>query len=383
MSGFLVMFHTPMDAGYAMASLERTFFKVACDLVGNSEKVHFAFSDIDDNGSDNFPDDFKNFLIIDKANKNNNKDIVEYIKSNNITAALCFDLQPNSHLCKIFRKAGIKKIFSYWGSPISGKNSGLKLFIKKLENFLNFSKPDLFIFESRAMEEYAVFGRGISPKKTCVIPTGVDVDRFSPERRRRKYLKEQFNINQNSKVAFYSGHMESRKGVHVIVNSAIELVDKRNNKDWVFIICGNRPGEENVFLDMLKGKDAVNHVIFAGYRTDLHEIMPACDLGIVASTGWDSFPMSCLEMASCGLPLVVSNLQGLVETIEDGVTGFLFEPGSECEMADCIERFGRNNKLAAEFSISARERILSGYTLLHQRERLKSRIENTMDYGKE
>ena len=56
---------------------------------------------------------------------------------------------------------------------------------------------------------------------------------------------------------------------------------------------------------------------------DLSRIFPCCYAGVIASTGWDSFTVSSLEMASSGLPLVVSNLQGLSESIEADVTGFL------------------------------------------------------------
>ena len=53
--------------------------------------------------------------------------------------------------------------------------------------------------------------------------------------------------------------------------------------------------------------------------------MSSSTLGVIALTGWDSFTLSSVEMAPCGFPLVVSRLQGLIETADDGGTGYLFD----------------------------------------------------------
>jgi glycosyltransferase involved in cell wall biosynthesis len=229
------------------------------------------------------------------------------------------------------------------------------------------------------MQNFAINGRGIREDNTCVIPTGIDANRFKPNPNAKPYLEKEFSIPTNNKVAFYSGHMEERKGVKVIIEAAIELIDKRNQHDIYFLICGNRPGEEIPFQEMLANTKAKSKVVFGGYRNDLDQIMSGCDVGLLASTGWDSFPMSTLEMASCGLPLVVSSLQGLVETIEDQKTGYLFEPGNSVEMANKIQLIINNETLGKQFSKAGRERILNGYTVEHQKANLKNRLTTTLN----
>lgn len=376
MSGILIIFHTPSNAGYAMAPLEKAFYEVACDITGSSKKVHFAFSDLKAGKPKSLPDDFQNIITINRSTlyKPQTDSIRDYIKKNNINTAFCFDLQPRSKLGSFLRRAGITTLFSYWGSTISPINTGLKLWLKKVEVALTHSKPDLFIFESKSMQDYAINGRGIKKENTCVIPTGIDATRFKPNPDSKPYLEKTFSIPTDNKVAFYSGHMEERKGVKVIIEAAIELIDKRNQNDLYFLICGNRPGEEKPFQELLTNTKAKDKVIFGGYRNDLDQIMPGCDIGLLASTGWDSFPMSTLEMASCGLPLVVSSLQGLVETIEDHKTGFLFEPGNSSEMADKIQLIINDQTLEQKLSKAGRERILNGFTVRHQKENLKNTL---------
>lgn len=384
MSGVLVVFHTPSNAGYAMAPLEKMFFKVACELAGDADKVHFAFCNLDSGMPTSLPENFTNVIALDKSDSFGPAFnlAADYIRQHQITTALCFDLQPRADLCVLLRRAGISKLFSYWGSTISEVNHGIKLALKRIEVALTRSKPDLFIFESDAMRQYAVQGRGIKSEHTCVIPTGVDTDRFSPNGTSKAYIEGEFSIPVSKKIAFYSGHMEERKGVHVIIEAAIELIDNRGLDHIVFLICGNRPGEEIRFQEMLAGTKALNNVIFGGYRTDLEHIIPGCDIGLIASTGWDSFPMSSLEMAACGLPLVVSALQGLVETIEDQKTGYLFEPGNSHEMANLISKLDSDEDLAKQLSRCARQRILDDYTLKHQQQNLTAQMLKTINQGR-
>ncbi|MCF6236493.1 MAG: glycosyltransferase family 4 protein [Gammaproteobacteria bacterium] len=372
MSAIIVIFHTPSNAGYAMTPLEKVFFQVACSLYGSQKNVHFAFKDLDNGMPKSLPKGFCNVIEIDSENQSQEmfSQANSYIKRNNISSAFVFDLQVKSSICSMLRHAGIKTIISYWGSPISSLNSKYVLLLKRIEVALTQNKPDLFIFESEAMRELAVYGRGIFKKNTCVIPTGVDTDRFQPNSSAKNYLNESFDIPKTKKIALYTGHMEERKGVKVIINAAIKLKEVHGLDNWHFLICGNRPGEEKQYLEILDGTQAKNSVTFAGYRSDIDKISPGCEIGIIASTGWDSFPMSSLEMAACGLPIFVSELQGLTETIDEGKTGQSFEPGNSARLAKMIFHIDQNEPLRKQYSEAARKRILGCYSLTAHKKKL-------------
>ena len=370
----LIAFHTPVKAGYAMKALERTFYDVALDLSESEHNVYFAYNEYSNEISESLPDSFLNIFEINRnklVQKKYFKSLKDEISRLNIELALCFDLQVSGNLVKLLRQSGVKKIVSYWGATISSLNSGIKLYAKRLEVLLRRSKPDLFIFESEAMKKHAVRGRGIPSKIIRVVPTGVNTDTLKPTKNGREVILKEFSIPETRKVAIYSGHMEERKGVHVLINAMKSLIDIHSNYNWHLLICGNRPGEEKRFQDMLKGHSAEMLVTFCGYRDDLPRLMPACDLGLIASTGWDSFPMSALEMAACGLPLVVSDLQGLAETIEPNVTGLLFKPGNHHELAKIMDTLGSEESRLEKMSLAARERIAQNFTLDIQKKRLK------------
>lgn len=160
--------------------------------------------------------------------------------------------------------------------------------------------------------------------------------------------------------------MEERKGVDVIIRAAAYMVNQLHRYDIHFLIAGNKNGEECRFYHLYQNSNAVDHITFAGYRDDLSRIFPCCYAGVIASTGWDSFTVSSLEMASSGLPLVVSNLQGLSESIEADVTGFLFNTGDHLDLVSKLILLLDNPNLHNSMSKAARERILHNFSFEQQ-----------------
>lgn len=372
MNAILIMFHLELDAGYAMDNLIGVFLEMSELLVKSRENVYISFTDIQGKSNKNILNSFNNIIEYDPASADikNHEFMEKYVRENKIDIVFGFDQPVSQPAYKYLRRAGVKNIISYQGAPMSDLNSGIKLFLKKLQVSLTRYSPDHFIFESKAMAETAYNGRGIAENKTSVVYLGVDTEYYKPCAKKSGYAHAAFSIPLDRKIIYYSGHMEARKGVAVLVNAALHLCCNEKRKDFHFLLLGNRAGEEKKYLEMLQGSDALSHVTFGGYRNDIAQILPSCDIGAIASTGWDSFTLSSLEIASCGLPLIVSDLQGLVETIEEGKTGLSFEPGNHVALAEIINKLLDDDSLSARLGKQARERVLSGYSKKHQLERL-------------
>lgn len=338
MQAILLLFHCESNAGYAINTLLPTFYKMAKNLVNDEAKIHISFTKLNGFTGDVETDKYKNLIEFDPASREKSQlsFIQKYIEDNQIDVVFGFD-QPVTHPSyKYLRKGGVKKIISYWGAPISSPNKGIKLKLKQLSVRCAVHSPDHYIFESVAMAKTAYEGRGIQKRKVSVVQLGVDANKFTPTAGDTHYAHVTFKIPEGRKIIYFSGHMEERKGVAVLMKAVRHLYESHKRRDFHFLLLGNRHGEEAPFLDSLCDTKAIEHVTFAGYRSDVEKIIPGCYLGTIASTGWDSFTMSSIEIASCGLPLIVSNLQGLAETVEDEKTGFLFTPGNFAELSEHI-----------------------------------------------
>jgi len=72
--------------------------------------------------------------------------------------------------------------------------------------------------------------------------------------------------------------------------------------------------------------------------------------------------MSSVEMMASGLPLIVSNLQGLSETTIDNVTGFYIEPGNYQDLAKKIDNLYSSAGMTMSFSNAARHRAVTQFS---------------------
>jgi glycosyltransferase involved in cell wall biosynthesis len=368
----LIFFHCGSNTGYAIENLEHVFFKMALNFSGSAEKIHLGYKDLCNGRPQYLPDDFHNIIQINTrdSSKEHLQQIYEYIQRNQIRVAFGFDQPVSAPGFMALRKGGVKLFVSYWGAPMSSLNSGIKLLLKRIEVYFRRNKPDHFIFESQAMAARAISGRGVCASNVSIIPTGVDANLFKPANSSDDYAHRAFGIPSDRNILLYTGHMEERKGVRVIIEAANKLVLEHKRKDLHFLLIGNRPGEEERFFPLFKGRKTEKHVTFGGYRRDIKLILPSCTAGIIASTGWDSFPMYALETAACGIPLLGSNLEGIKETIDHGVTGFLFTPGNPVELAEKILLLLNDSSRCRAMGAASRDRVVHGFSTEIQVERL-------------
>ncbi|BHH86292.1 glycosyltransferase family 4 protein [Desulforhopalus sp. 52FAK] len=355
----LLMFHCSQNTGYAIEKLEKIFFKSAQVAGFNVNNIIWSFSELVTPQT--------NTYCLNYQNEESAIAVKEIIDQHQVSTILAFDLPYPTSIAKAAKEANVKRIISYSGASMSGLNKGLSLLAKKIEWFFRRqSRPNFFIFESKAMQHTATHGRGVPEKLTTVIPLGVDTDCFFPSED-KSYIKNALKIPLERHVVFYSGHMEERKGVRVIVRAAKHLAATNKIQNIHFVLCGNVGSEADTYIAELNNSYAKSHVTFAGYRSDIPKLMQSSDLGAIVSTGWDSFTRSAVELLSSGVPLIVSNLGGLIETTKHNETGYVINPSDPIALADKIYKlindqgklklFGKNARLRAKEKFSEKTQI--------------------------
>jgi glycosyltransferase involved in cell wall biosynthesis len=363
----LVMIHYDIEVGFAIGRLVSVFYEMAQQLTGSADRVHFSFSRTGGGLSNALPDHFDQVIEFNPRQPvpGSVALLKNYISDHRIDTIFALDLSVNATYLGELRKAGIKRVFSYWGAPMSSLNGEFRLLLKRLEvALLRRAKPDYFIFESRAMQHHAVFGRGIAQGRTLVIPTGVDAAEFRRTPRHSELVYERFQIPRHRRVIVYMGRLHERKGVHVLMRAAVHLVQERHRDDIHVLFLGNIDDE----MERLRPcwNDAASHTTFGGYQPDIPALLSGCYAGCIPSTGWDSFPMSSLEMQACGLPVLASDCQGVPETIVDRDTGVVLPAGNAQRLAIAISALVDDPNERDRMARGARRRIEEGFTRQHQ-----------------
>jgi glycosyltransferase involved in cell wall biosynthesis len=365
----LILIPYQIGIGFAIQRLIKAFYEMAVRLTGDPARVHFAFTRVGDDRSGALPADFTSSIEFDPVTPRDAdvRRLAAYIEQHRIASLFGLDVGVEASYLGALRHAGVRTIVGYWGAPMSSANSGLKLVAKRVEVALHRSKPDLFIFESEAMRALAVRGRGIARSATAIVPTGVDAAVFRPDPDATDAVYDRFGIPRTRRVIVYMGHLHERKGVHVLMRAAGHA-RAMGRSDLHFLFLGNREDEQAQFREAYAG--AGDLITFGGYQSDIPALLSGCYLGCVPSTGWDSFPMSSLEMQACGLPVVVSDWQGVPETIASGETGITVPAGDAALLAAAIASLADDAERRNRMGQAARRRILASFTREHQIENL-------------
>ncbi len=100
------------------------------------------------------------------------------------------------------------------------------------------------------------------------------------------------------------------------------------------LLLGDGPLREHL-EDTVINLGISNHVRFAGWRTDVMEILPSTDLFVLASE-WEGLGLVLLEAMSLSLSIVATEVGGIPEVVVDGETGWLVQSKDSDALAGSI-----------------------------------------------
>lgn len=353
--GVLLLFHCRSNTGYAISSLERAFHLAGAYATGHESRVYYSYSSLElglpmhANIDTNHAIETSYFAIgSDRARM-----LSSWVAERAITHALAFDLPIRSEIAPILRRAGVQRLVSYWGASISDVYPWYLRPMRRLQFYAARARPDHFVFESEGMRDRAVLGAGVPYSQTSVVYLGVDTEKFKPGRD-SKYAHRVLGIPEDRRLVFFSGHMEPRKGVDVLIRAIGRMVET-GRRDVHLLLAGDNPEDRTRLSQIAKDCGVEFYVTFAGYRSDVPSIHGSVDIGVIASTGWDSFTMSAVELSASGIPLVVSDLPGLREAVEPGVTGVRVRPGDVPDLARAISELLDDPERRSQYGRNARD----------------------------
>ena len=205
---------------------------------------------------------------------------------------------------------------------------------------------------------YSARELAVPPARTRVVYGGADPARFrpDPDARRRGVL--------------FVGRLTPHKGVDRLIEALPEHAELR-----IVGSAGHDPdAPERDYPDLLRSLAANRRVEFLGavadvdlptlYRGSQVLALPSVHLtrygrAIAVS---ELLGLSAIEAMASATPVVASNVGGLPEVVEDGITGFLVEPGNTEELRERLAEILGDRRLAERLGRSARERFLERFT---------------------
>ena len=177
-------------------------------------------------------------------------------------------------------------------------------------------------------------------KNVRYIPgVGVDISRIKNTKIDKQAYKKSIGIPEDCVMLLSVGEMIERKNHEVIIRA----LGKLQNKNIYYVICGKGPLKEHL-ENLAEGLGLSENVIFLGFRRDIPELCNTADISAFPSR-IEGLGLAGIEAMAAGVPLVSSNVHGILDYVIDGKTGYACDPEDVDGFANAISKLATDKEL--------------------------------------
>ena len=202
----------------------------------------------------------------------------------------------------------------------------LRFFIKKIYKAIASLGRNTFLFENN--EDYQLFLEGsvvAAGESRVILGAGVDLD---------QYEEKEFRLG--CPRILFAARMLWDKGVQDILDAEQILRSRIPEFEICFagILDEDSPGaiNESEILDWHKQ----GRINWLGRSDDMPKLIESAQMSILPTCYGEGIPRFLIESASCGRPIIATDVAGCREIVIDGVNGLLVPPNDPKALADAV-----------------------------------------------
>ena len=189
--------------------------------------------------------------------------------------------------------------------------------------------------------------------KIITIPLGLELAPFLQANQQRGFLRKELRLPDVVPLIGIVARLAPVKGHQYFIQAAEKILKKHPRAKFLIVGDGELRGE----LEAQARKRGIEEsCVFCGFRNDLAKVYADLDVVVLTSLN-EGLPVALIEGMTAGKPVVVFDVGGVEDLIEDYVTGILVPFGDVQKLADSVthlldnpqegERLGRNARRKA------------------------------------
>ncbi|MBI4639931.1 MAG: glycosyltransferase [Candidatus Tectomicrobia bacterium] len=185
-----------------------------------------------------------------------------------------------------------------------------------------------------------------------VIHSGIDLSKFQ-EKPPQINLYHELGLDPERPLIGNIAHLAPHKG-HCDFLKAAEVCHM--TPEAQFVIVGDGPLRREL-LDWIKAHQLDEKVIFTGFKEDIAEIIPLFDMLVLSSISGEGSPAVIKEAMALGKPVIATDVGGVREILEDGISGILIPPGQPMALANAILDLMKNQPKRKMIGLAGKDRV--------------------------
>jgi len=197
-------------------------------------------------------------------------------------------------------------------------------------------------------------------KDAVVIPHGVDLDDFNPNKYSKDIIHKNFGILNDETMVLSLQRLHKLKSVEYLINAIPGVTKKSPNVK--FIIVGEGPQKKEL-EELVKKGDIEDNVIFTGFvphGEKLLLLLSSCDI-FAFHSNYESFGIVLVEAMASGKPVISTDVGAIPEIVDDGKTGIIVPPRDPKALANAILKLVRDKDLRIKMGIEGRKKAEREY----------------------
>ncbi|MEN8264223.1 MAG: glycosyltransferase family 4 protein [Nitrospirota bacterium] len=227
-----------------------------------------------------------------------------------------------------------------------------------MSRFLYNVLPHLIITTGEAIREQLININKFDADKIISIPTGVDLDLFTPDGTENS-LREELGLPLDTILVGAVSVIRSWKGHDYLVRSIPQVLKEFPRAR--FIIAGDGPHRGNL-EKTIKETGVSDKIHLLGHREDVANIIGSLDIVVHPSYANEGVPQTILQSMAMKRPVISTDLPPLKEVVKDEITGILVPIKSPEEISVSIIRLLYDEALRHKLGEAGRELVASSYS---------------------
>lgn len=263
------------------------------------------------------------------------------IKSIKPLAVLTYTIKPNIYAGSACARLGIPYIANITGLGDAIENKGILSWVARLLYRHGLRKAAKVFFQNKANCDFFRRNNILKTSYDILPGSGVNLE---------KHLCEPYPNQDEHIILSVVGRITKDKGIDEILSAADSLSDE----NIIIRLIGSC---EDDYLSKIRSAEAKGVIEYVGRKENIHEWYKESH-AILHASYHEGMSNVLLEAASCGRPILATNVPGCVETFDEGVTGFGFEPKSAEAIVKVVRQFIMlPHSKKAEMGVKGREKM--------------------------
>lgn len=246
------------------------------------------------------------------------------------------------------------RLYCQWGIVYVGFDGFKRRIFKMIEKVVCFLSTDIEP-DSYSNLKFAHEEKLYPKTKGSVIwngsACGINLEKFNFNKKNeyRVSIRSKYNIPMDAFVFGYIGRITRDKGINELF-TAFRSFEKDENV--YLMMVGEDKNDLTIDKELFEWSKKHKRVIYTGYTDVVEQYLSAMDIYILPSYR-EGFGMGTIEAEAMGVPVIVTNIPGPIDAMQEGLTGLTVEKKSASSLLNAMKEMYENPDKVESFKGNA------------------------------